>query len=151
MSAAKPPNDAATTAQVRAEWVDRLSALLSNLEQWAQDLGWSTRRIDKQLQDSMIGTHQVPALLMQEGPVRVFVEPIARSAPGADGVVDLYLMPAYDDIASFYFVDGEWRLHYMFPESPTVATIRDAESRPLGKNELKDVLEAMKHHAGQAI
>ncbi len=45
-----------------------------------------------------------PALLMQEGPsAGLILEPIARSAPGADGVVDLYLLPAYDDIASLYF------------------------------------------------
>lgn len=141
-------NSASSPAQIQQEWEGRLSALISELDTWAQELGWSTRKIDKQLKDSLIGTHRVPALLMQEGTVRVFAEPIARSAPGADGVVDLYLMPAYDDIASLYFVNGDWQLHYMFPESQTVATIRDSEPKPLRKETLWEVLKAMKDNAG---
>jgi hypothetical protein len=34
-------------------------------------------------------------------------DPIARFTPGSDNVVDLYLMRAYDDIASLYSVRGE--------------------------------------------
>ena len=52
---------------------------------------------------------------MQEGTVRIILEPIARSTPGAEGVVDLYLMPAYDDVATLFYEDG-WKLHYPFPE-----------------------------------
>ncbi len=58
----------------------------------------------------------------------MLLDPVARFTPSAVGVVDLYLMPAYDDIASLYLVVGEWRLHYMFAGTPTVATIRLAES-----------------------
>ncbi|MCI0357279.1 MAG: hypothetical protein L0211_02195 [Planctomycetaceae bacterium] len=147
MVSANSSNNPANS-KVREDWVGRVTTLVQDVENWAGELGWSTRRIDKQLDDSQIGSHTVPALLVQEGPVRVFVEPIARSAPGAEGVVDLYLMPAYDDIASLYFVDGQWQVHYMFPESPTVATIRDAESKPLTKETLQQVLDAMSANAG---
>ena len=81
----------------------------------------TTRRIEKRLDDSGVGTHKVPALLLQEDTVRVLLEPVSRRAPGAEGVVDLYLMPAFDDIATLYFYDGGWQLHYMFPASPIVA------------------------------
>ena len=75
------------------------------------------------MEDSDIGTYQAPALLLQQDTLRMLLEPIARTAPGADGVVDLYLMPAYDDIATLYFADGKWQLHYTFPdprEAPTL-------------------------------
>jgi hypothetical protein len=138
------PLSAAESSRIRDEWTDRVTILVQQLEQWAREIGWTTRRLDKKLKDSQIGSHVVPALLLQsEGPTRIYVEPIARSAPDADGVVDLYLMPAYDDIASLYFVDGKWRLHYMFPESPTTPTIRDADSTPLDKESFRKALEAM--------
>lgn len=133
--------------KLRDEWLTRLSALVEMLESWAQELGWSTRRIEKEMEDSQIGSHLAPALLIQKETIRVLLEPIARSAPGADGVVDLYLMPAYDDIASLYFSDGQWRLHYLFPGKPSVSTIREAESKALSKDVFRDVLEAMRKDA----
>jgi hypothetical protein len=84
-----------------------------------------------------------PALILQKETVRVMLEPIARFATGVDGVVDLYLMPAYDDIASLYFYDDGWQLHYMSPKSPTVNTMREAEHKPLSKESLQAVLEDM--------
>jgi hypothetical protein len=108
----------------RKEWVDRLAVLVDEIERWSGEIGWSTRRIETQLQESQIGSYSAPALLMQEGTTKVLLEPVARFATGADGVVDLYLVPAYDDIASLYFYDGKWHLHYMFQGTPTVPDIR---------------------------
>jgi hypothetical protein len=99
------------------------------------------------MQDSQIGTYTAPALLLQKETARMLLEPIARSAPGVDGIVDLYLMPAYDDIASLYFYDSTWHVHYMFPGSPTVATIKDAEQQPLSKESFEAVLDAMTTNA----
>jgi hypothetical protein len=132
---------------LRTEWLDRLLRLTKLVRGWAEELGWSTRQIEKKLKDSRLGIYEAPALIMQKGTTRVLLDPIARFAPGADGVVDLYLMPAYDDIASLYFADGEWRLHYIFPPTPPVATIRDADSRPLSKEALTQVLDEMSGHA----
>ena len=84
---------------------------------------------------------------MQEGTCRALLEPVGRSAPGAEGVVDLYLMPAYDDIASLYFYDNQWNLHYPFPGTPPLATAREAAGVPLSKETLQKVLEEMKQHA----
>jgi hypothetical protein len=52
------------------------------------------------MEDSQIGKYKAPGLLMQEGTDRILRDPIGRNAPGAEAVVDLYLMPAYDDIAT---------------------------------------------------
>lgn len=80
--------------RIRDEWLQRLSELVRTIESWAQELGWATRQIQVTLSDSQIGNYKAPALLIQEDTIRILLEPIARSAPGADGVVDLYLMPA---------------------------------------------------------
>ena len=49
---------------------------------------------------------------LQKGPVRVLLDPIAYDVPGAEGVVDLYLMPTYDDMASLSFEHGDWVIRY---------------------------------------
>jgi hypothetical protein len=136
-------NQAEDQERLREEWFGRLSDLVETVRNWAQELDWSTRRIEKKMGDSRLGTYKAPALLLQKETVRVLLEPIARFAPGVEGVVDLYLMPAFDDIATLYFYDGGWQLHYMFPISPTVATIHEAEHKPLSKETFESVLEAM--------
>jgi hypothetical protein len=84
---------------------------------------------------------------MQRETTRVLLDPVARFTPGADGVVDLYLMPAYDDIATLYLVNGEWRLHYMFASTPTVATLEQADAIPLSKETIAQLLNEMSINA----
>lgn len=131
----------------RSIWIDRISSLVDQVEQWAREMSWSTRRIEKKLDDAWIGRHRVPALLMQEDTCRVLLEPVGRSTPGAEGVVDLYLMPAYDDIASLYYYENRWNLHYVFPGAKPVHAVRDAEAMPLSKESLEKVLAELRQHA----
>ena len=77
---------------LRDEWVSRLSDLTRSVRRWAEELDWSTRQIGKKMKDSRLGLYEAPALIMQKGTTRVLLDPVARFAPGADGVVDLYLM-----------------------------------------------------------
>jgi len=132
-------------AALRA-WLNRVGDLVDRVEQWGQELGWATRRIEKRLEDSGVGTHTIPALLLQEETVRALLEPVSRRAPGAEGVVDLYLMPAYDDIASLFFREGNWHVHYRVPGKRAVATSQEAESNLLSKETLAAVLQEMKKH-----
>ncbi len=138
--------DAKERVRILSGWLDRLSALVNEVESWAKGLGWSTRRIEKPMEDSQIGKHKVPSLLMQEGTDRILLEPIARSAPGTEGVVDLYLMPAYDDVASLYYEDGLWNLHYTYGGT-VAANAREAPARPLSQDALQEVLAEMRQHA----
>ena len=131
----------------RANWIERVNALVGQVEQWAKEMGWSTRRVEKKLDDPWIGKHRVPALLMQEDLCRILLEPIGRSSLGAEGLADLYLMPAYDDIASLYYFGNHWNLHYLFPGVRSTAEVRNAESKPLSKERLSGVLAEMRQHA----
>src|SRR5947209_13475763 len=56
----------AARMQDRGLWIDRVTTLVGQVEQWAREMGWSTRRIEKRLDDARIGAHRPPALLMQE-------------------------------------------------------------------------------------
>jgi hypothetical protein len=77
----------------------------------------------------------------------VLLEPIARSAPNTEGVVDLYRMPAYDDVASLYFYDDNWYVHDQGSGTSAAATIREAQAKPLSMETFREVLEELKKHA----
>jgi hypothetical protein len=136
----KQPDD---VEKIRDEWIRRLSQLVVDVKGWAENLGWATKRIEITKQDSIIGTYQAPALLMQKEAARVLLEPISRSAPGYDGVVDLYLIPAYDDIATILFHVDHWQLHYMFPGMTGLSMVEEAPAKPLDERSLSEILEAM--------
>src|SRR5271156_3614555 len=140
-----------TSAALRDEWLRVLADLTSQVKSWAEELNWSTRQIPKKMKDSRLGSYEAPALLMQKETTRVLLDPVARFTPGADGVVDLYLMPAYDDIASLYLLNGEWRLHYMFAGTPTVATLKETGSRALSKETISQVLNEMSVNAAATL
>jgi hypothetical protein len=129
------------------DWLIRLSSLTHAVETWVKQLGWSTKWIEKPLEDSQIGKYNAPCLLMQEETTKVLLEPIARSAPGTEGLVDLYLMPGYDDIASLYYYGNRWNLHYVARDQKVVANIRDAEAKPLTKASLRKILDGMRQNA----
>lgn len=132
--------------ELRMGWINRVAELVETVEKWANELGWTTRRIDKTLDDIAIGKHRVPALLLQAETCRMILEPVGRSAPGTDGLVDLYLMPAYDDIASIYHVGGVWYLRPVMDEKQTVPR-QTPDSIILSKKSFEKVLAEMLQHA----
>lgn len=134
------------TDAIRDEWLDRLNQLVGEIEGWAKSLDWSTRRVDKPLKDSTIGRYKAPGLLMQKEFTRILVDPISRSTSGSEGLVDVYLMPALDDIASLYFYDGQWNLHYRVPNNQAATTIREEKAKPLTRETLAEVLDIMVEH-----
>ena len=107
MASVEITEDISARERPKAGWLDGLAALVESVEGWARELGWSTRRIEKRLDDAEIGSYQAPALIMQEETTRALLDPIGRSTPGSDGVVDLYLMPAFDDVARFYHREAD--------------------------------------------
>ena len=73
---------------LKEAWLARLTDLVKNVRCWAETLGWATKQIELTRSDSQSGKYKVPALLLQDQDVRILLEPIARSAPGArDGAI----------------------------------------------------------------
>jgi len=133
--------------KARSEWIESIHALVDEVEKYTFDLGWSTRKILYELDDSYIGKHKLPALIMQKDLCKVVLQPVSRTPQGASGLVDLYLLPQYDDIASLYFYNDRWNVHYLFDNDEQVNTIREARSKPLSEEVLNDVLKEMAAHA----
>ena len=134
----------------------RFSGLVYNLvgqvEAWAQGAGWATSRYVKRMRAPDRSVFEIPALYLQSGPTRLLLDPVAFDVPGAEGLVDLYLMPTYDDIASLYFRDGRWVIHYAFPsDNTTPCEIEKVEPVPFDESNLLRVLETIARHATPSV
>ncbi len=140
--------EVADPEELKREWLECLASLVDSIEGWAKEIGWSTRRIEKKLDDSEIGSYQAPALLMQEETTRALLDPIGRSTPGSEGVVDLYLMPAFDDIARLFHRDGEWWLYEASSLTARDEAMEDLKRTLLSRESLQRILESMKKNAG---
>ncbi len=129
---------------VKAQWLGRLNSLVEEVKGWAQASGWRTRRIEKTVNERQLGTYRVPVLLMEKDTVEVVLNPVARFVPGADGAVNLYVAPAYDDIASLYFEGDHWVVHYGGRPDP-VATYGVVKITPrlYDEHTIRELLDSM--------
>src|SRR5205814_783969 len=114
------------------------------VEAWGREFDWSTRRIEKRLDDEA-GPYLATGLMLQKEFTRVLLEPIGWSATG--GAADLYLMPAYDDLASLYYYDGAWHVHYAAPGTVTARKV--TSGKLLTKKLFRDVVDGMTRHAAE--
>ena len=65
-------------AAERVAWIQPVSDLVKCVEGWAKDLGWSTRRIDKKIEDGRLGNPKAAGLVMQDDTVRILLEPSTK-------------------------------------------------------------------------
>ncbi len=76
---------------------------------------WTMRRDPKRMRDEAGDVYSVQSLTLINGPVRLLLDPNGYDIPGAEGAIDLYLLPPYDPVATLYLEDGKWYLHSPFP------------------------------------
>ena len=97
-------------------------------------------------EDPALGQYDAPRLVMERerDGVTVALDPVARYVPGADGGVDLYLMPGYDDVASLYYEDSRWVVHYTRrPDPAENHSVCEGEALPYSKESILTILDAM--------
>lgn len=141
----------ANADSIRAEWLLRITALVDSVEAWAKEFGWATRRIDTLIEDAEVGNHLAPALLLQENTTRIILQPVGRAEPPTEAYADLYLMPAYDDIARLFFENGSWHLYHEHPGSRAALQPRNGNLKPLTKEAVQEVLNEMLKHASEIV
>jgi hypothetical protein len=140
--------DAVRRSRVFADWFTCVDDLVEQVADWARQDDWSTRIVDKPMNDVEIGQYRVPALLLQKLSVKLFFEPLRRVEPNVDGAFDLCLMPAYDDAARISGRPGQWHLEYEPPEGSGLVATASRTSLKLTAANLHRVLRAIFDHAG---
>lgn len=131
----------------REQWQARMSALVQQIAGWVDPEEWVTKRYPKRMRGADGSVFEVASLVLQKGPTRLLLDPIAPESPGTEGIVDLYLMPTYDDMASLYLTKGGWQIHYGFPDQPAVAEITQPRILDLNKETINQVLNEIAAHA----
>ena len=132
----------------RDEFRQQVQLLVTQVQKWLDPGEWVTKVYEKKIRDIDHVVYTVPALFLQKGPVRILLDPVAYDAPGADAVIDLYLMPTYDDLASLFLHHGEWTIHYdPVGGANGMASIGEASARPFNREAINDVLNSMATNA----
>jgi hypothetical protein len=138
-------------SEMRESWRERLDDLVGKVQRWVEPEDWVTRPYPKKMRDTDGSVFEVPSLFIQKGPTRLLLDPIAYDAPGTEGVVDLYLMPTYDDMASLHLVDGRWRIHYVFQDQPADPRSKQPEVMDLSEETIVRVLDEIAAHAVPSV
>jgi hypothetical protein len=138
-------------AEQRDRWQEQVEELVAQVVCWVEPHDWVTKRYPKRMRDSDGSVFEVPSLFLQKGPTRLLLDPVAYDAPGTEGIVDLYLMPTYDDMASLYLIEGRWQIHYVFPNQSAVAGIRQPEVMELSETKINRVLDEIASHAVPSV
>jgi len=139
-------------SEQRDQFQKRVKALVEQVRGWVEPREWVTKPYPKKMRDVNRQVFEIPALFLQKGPTRVLLDPVAYDVPGAEGVVDLYLMPTYDDMASLYFEGGGWVIHYAFPPDPMEThSVIETEALPLSEDTINQVLDSITAHAAPSF
>jgi hypothetical protein len=97
--------------EARSRWLETVAGFTDQVSAWARGQNW---RVDvKQLERSeeLLGTYDVPLLIIQTERGAVIVEPVARVVAGSEGRIDIYAYPARFRVMMLRSGEnGEWRI-----------------------------------------
>ena len=82
--------------QALSGWLQDLDSVLREVETWAAEEGWHTRRFYRRTSEDAFGEYDVPVLdiEVEEPHGRIVLEPVGRNVLGAAGRIDVYAWPA---------------------------------------------------------
>jgi len=98
------------------DWQQILNDLFSKIRVWVSNRDCAVKLIDKTYEVNGSGRTTIPALLIQEEALKMIVDPIDWDPVKSESIVDLYIMPQYEDGARFFYGQNEWRLYWVDPE-----------------------------------
>jgi hypothetical protein len=130
----------------------RIEELVARFESDVDRREWVTRRYPKRLRDDARDIYEVPALYVQKGATKLLLDPVGYDVPGAEGAVDLYLMPAYDPMASLYFEDGRCVFNYSLHSDPVgQSAVIEAKDLVLSAETINRVNDSIAEHAVPSV
>jgi hypothetical protein len=96
---------------VLEEWMQAIVGIEGQAEGWSAEAGWRSRRVDKKITESLIGTYAAPQLLIFAEPNLYVLDPLARFVPGGQGSFDLAIQPSYQTTSLYRDDSGKWHVH----------------------------------------
>jgi len=96
---------------VLGEWMHAIETVEKQTEEWSAEAGWRSRRVNKQISESLIGTYNAPQLLIFAEPNLYALDPVARFIPGGQGSFDLAIQPSYYTTSLYRDDSGNWYVY----------------------------------------
>jgi hypothetical protein len=96
---------------VLVEWMCAIETVELNAEEWSAERAWRTKRVNKKMNESLIGAYEAPQLLIFAEPNLYALDPVARFVPGALGAFDFALQPSYHTTSMYRDDNGVWHVH----------------------------------------
>jgi hypothetical protein len=93
----------------RKEWVQLVTALADQVQQWALAEGWLVHRTQRTLREQLVGEYSVPMLQIRAPGGEMFLKPVAVHILGADGRVDLEAWPTLNRV-KLVRRDNNWQI-----------------------------------------
>jgi hypothetical protein len=117
---------------VLLEWLDRGGVLINDVEAWAKEFRWTTRRESKKLNELLLGEYELDQLYMHAEGHLYILDPIARFIPGGLGAFDLSIQPSFYITSIYRHMDGVWYIHLDVGQG-----VRGAKKEPISADALK--------------
>jgi hypothetical protein len=80
---------------VREEWRHAVEKVMLDLQEWCKSADWRTRRVEKQLDETLLGKYSLAQLMIYADQNLYVADPLARFVPGAKGSIDLSIQPSF--------------------------------------------------------
>jgi hypothetical protein len=96
---------------VWADWEEAANGLIKQVEGWAANLQWPTRRVGKKLNEMLIGEYHLDQLYLHVEGNLYILDPLARFIPGGQGAFDLSIQLSFYVTSIYRNIDGMWYVH----------------------------------------
>ena len=98
-------------SMVLAKWMCAIDAVEGKAREWSAKVAWRTRRVNKKVNESLIGPYEAPQLLIFAEPNLYVLDPVARFVPGAQGAFDFAVQQSYHTTSMYRDDKGIWYVH----------------------------------------
>ena len=120
---------------VLGEWKQASTALVVEVEGWAGKRGWRSRRTEKELVESLLGSYTLPQSELYAERHLFVLDPVARFVPGAIGSFDLALQPSMYTTTIYRNYDRSWNVH-LHP----AGAMRNGQDVPWGEEAFQEAV-----------
>jgi hypothetical protein len=99
------------TDQERENWIALVRSFSKQVADWATEQGWQVAWKSLDRTEDVLGSYEVPMLIIQTQRRAVMIEPVARDVLGAAGRIDLYAYPTLFRVMLLRSAEnGKWRI-----------------------------------------
>ena len=98
---------ASDSQRVFNEWIQNVRQLCRDVHTWSEEQGWQVVEGQIEIREEPFGIYTLPELTLTLPEGKVLLKPVGRQIYGAEGRVDLYSYPAWDEV-HLMRVQGKW-------------------------------------------